>query len=345
MSIEDGDGYRNYIAVPQPVEPRLPIENPGRQLLPHEGQLSHALYSTSRLSAKVDVLNQGHYHPQCQEKSRLPFEIPRQQQQHQTPLQPPQALIQDGTERILLTQLQKYHQPYHPSHIEPSYIYQPAYHCSTPSANNPVGVGPPTFTSEEVDKFRMLRQAPFNYFSLLLENERQRCAGALQRYNHAYQLASGLSVEATQGLLEMVVKPTKDKTHSFLVPCTEEGALGKDVKIEAPFTTSYGYNLKVHDGVFIQHHCIFDDAAIVEIGSKTCVGPKVTIISSEMKQQIHSRAGVSGEWIARPVTIGSSVRIGANATIYQGVSIGHGATVMAGAVVTESLEEGGWWKA
>jgi acetyltransferase-like isoleucine patch superfamily enzyme len=193
---------------------------------------------------------------------------------------------------------------------------------------------------ESVEKSKMLRNEDFNYFDSTLVSERQRCTVALQRYNNACRLASGLSAQAAHELLEMVLKPVKDKVYPLNVPCTQEGVLGDDTIIEAPFTVSYGYNLRVYGGVRIHRCCTIDDAALVEIGPGAYIGPNVTIITSEARHQLRGRKGVAGKWTARPVQIGADACIGANAIICPGVIIGPGATVMAGAVVTEQLTDG-----
>lgn len=191
---------------------------------------------------------------------------------------------------------------------------------------------------EEIEKSKMLRGANFNYFDSTLTNERQRCEAALKRYNDASQISSGLTDEEKLKLLEKVVDPTKDTTHHFIVPCTDNvGELGTGVKIEAPFTASYGYNLRIKNEVCIHHHCNIDDAALVTIGPRTWIGPNVTIITADIRNQMQDRKGVTGSWIAQPVAIGTEVYIGANVTIYPGVTIGRGATIYHGATVTENI--------
>jgi acetyltransferase-like isoleucine patch superfamily enzyme len=205
------------------------------------------------------------------------------------------------------------------------------------STYDPVKSGSRTFVKEEIEKSKMLRGVNFNYFDATLTNERQRCEAALKRYNEASQISSGLTEEEKWKLLEKVVDPNKDTTHNFVVPCIEKGELATTVKIEAPFTASYGYNLRIKDGVCIHHHCNIDDAALVTIGPRTWIGPNVTIITADVRNQMQDRKGVEGNWIALPVNIESEVYIGANVTIYPGVTIGRGATIYHGATVTENL--------
>lgn len=185
----------------------------------------------------------------------------------------------------------------------------------------------------------MLGSRNFNYFDATLTNERQRCAAALKRYNNAAELSSDLSEAEKLKLLEKVVYPNKDTTHNFIIPCTEVGLLGSNVKVEAPFSAQYGYNLRIHDEVCIHHDCKINDSALVEICPRTWIGENVTILTLDQKNHMQDRKGAAGSWVAQPVRIGQEVYIGSNVTIYPGVSIGRGATVCHGATVTKDLGE------
>jgi len=196
-----------------------------------------------------------------------------------------------------------------------------------------------TFFKEDLEKSKMLRGQNFNYFDPTLTNERQRCDVALQRYNDASSLSSGLTDADKLRLLEKVIDPNLDTTHKFVVPCPEKGFLGPNVKIEAPFNASYGYNLQIHDEACIHSNCRFDDSATIKIGPRAWIGTRVTIITTDYRNQLQDRKGVTGQWHAQGVEIGPEAYIGSNVIIYPGVKIGRGATVCHGAVVTESIEE------
>lgn len=200
-------------------------------------------------------------------------------------------------------------------------------------------VKPKTFFEENVAKSQMQNSRSFNYFDPTLINERKRCEAALKRYNEASLISSGISDAGSLKMLETVFDPSLDSTHKFVAPCPEKGTLGSNVKIEAPFTASYGYNLQIHDEVCIHHHCNIDDAGIVKIGPRAWIGPNVTIITTDYKNQMQDRKGVTGQWYAQGVEIGQEAYVGSNVTIYPGVKIGRGATVCHGAIVTESIED------
>lgn len=113
----------------------------------------------------------------------------------------------------------------------------------------------------------MLRGAQYNYFNPTLENERQRCANTLLRYNNACQLDSGVGKPEQQNMLRKVFLPSEDTTHSFVASLKgHEGSLGPSVRIEPGFDCTYGYNIKMYDSVFIRKNTPIDDSAKVRSG-------------------------------------------------------------------------------
>jgi acetyltransferase-like isoleucine patch superfamily enzyme len=197
--------------------------------------------------------------------------------------------------------------------------------------------GAKTFLVEEVERSRMLRNSRYKHFDPTLVNDRQRCERALARYNAACSIESGLEVEQIREMLCKVFDPARDTTHRFDAPPRERGTLSHGVKIEAPFTCTYGYNLKIMDNVYIGKGATVDDAGRVEIGPRTWIGPNVTILTTDCSKDMVDRKGAEGTWISRNVTIESEVVIGANAIIYPGIRIGRGSTVEPGAIVKETL--------
>jgi maltose O-acetyltransferase len=111
-----------------------------------------------------------------------------------------------------------------------------------------------------------------------------------------------------------------------------------DVFIEAPFHCSYGINIRLGAGVYLNAGCTILDSAPVTIGDRSMLGPGVHIYCAEHhKDVVLRRAGLE---IARPVTIGKDVWIGGGAIILAGVTIGDGAIVGAGAVVRRDVAAG-----
>jgi acetyltransferase-like isoleucine patch superfamily enzyme len=189
-----------------------------------------------------------------------------------------------------------------------------------------------------VEKSKMLRSVYYNHFDPTLQYERQRCERAVERYNAACKLDSGLSEQGVRDVLIKVVDPSQDTTHKFPSQHHGKGHVGLGVQIEAPFTCTYGYNLRIGDDVYVGKGCTFDDAGIIEIGPRTVIGPGVTILRTDYCNDPDHRKGTKGYWIAKDVYIASEVIIGAKAVIYPGVKIEGIATVDHCAVVRDSLK-------
>jgi len=184
----------------------------------------------------------------------------------------------------------------------------------------------------------MLRSSQYNHFDPTLIYERQRCERALERYNAACKLDSGIAEQEVRNLLLKVVDPSQDTTHKFPTQNHSKGHIGLGVKIEAPFTCTYGYNLKIQDDVYVGKGCTFDDAGTIEIGPRTIIAPGVTILTTDYSKDLVHRKGTKGFWVAHDVVIAAGVVVGAKAVIYPGVRIEEGATVEPCAVVRESLK-------
>ncbi|WP_018235221.1 sugar O-acetyltransferase [Ensifer sp. BR816] len=115
-------------------------------------------------------------------------------------------------------------------------------------------------------------------------------------------------------------------------------AVAADAFIEAPFHCSYGINITLGAGVYLNAGCAILDSAPVAIGDRSMLGPGVHIYCAEHHKDVALRR--AGLEIARPVTIGKDVWIGGGAIILAGVTIGDGAIVGAGAVVTRDVAAG-----
>lgn len=335
----------NYGTSPQSGEPRTRPSYPSHQWLPQQGQPT---YTHDHLPPLNEYpRSEGPSNPAPRDMSRPAPGGPPPHPHHQQPSgqsqthppvpgshpgywPPPQPTQQDYRHHYI--------PPPPPPRPEPPNVSHS--HVRMPSANfEPQKSGAKTFTVEEVERSRMLRHSRYNHFDPTLQNERQRCERALERYNNACQLDSGLSEEDARNMLWKVVDPTRDNTHAFLAPCKERGLLSHGVKIEGPFRCTYGYNLKIMDNVYIGKNCNIDDAAKVEIGPRTWIGPNVTILTTDVGKDMVDRKGTGGAWYASPVYIASEVVIGANAVIYPGVRLERGSTVEPFALVRESLPE------
>jgi maltose O-acetyltransferase len=116
------------------------------------------------------------------------------------------------------------------------------------------------------------------------------------------------------------------------------GSIGLGAFIEAPFHCSYGFNIHLSDGVYLNTDCTLLDSATVHIGTRSMLGPKVQIYCAEHHKDQKLRA--AGQELARPVVIGEDVWIGGGSIILAGVRIGDGAIVGAGSVVVRDVPSG-----
>lgn len=218
-------------------------------------------------------------------------------------------------------------------------VYRAINHSSTASANPHIegstvqnlisddGHGAKVFNQEDVERSKMLRNAPYNYFDPTLENERRRCAEAIARYTRSSNLYGGLREEAIHDILVKVFDPAEDTTHAFR-SAFSVGA--------GPFTCRYGYNLYVMDDVHIERNCDTDDSGRVDIGRLAWIGPHVCILTSVPCKGLADDERSGAQPSARPVWIGPRVQIGARALIYPGVRLEEGTVVEPGAIVRPS---------
>ncbi|UEJ82400.1 sugar O-acetyltransferase [Brachybacterium halotolerans subsp. kimchii] len=112
---------------------------------------------------------------------------------------------------------------------------------------------------------------------------------------------------------------------------------GRDVpasfRIFPPFTTDCGKNTRIGERAFINSGCRFQDQGGITLGDDCLIGHNVVIATLNHDLDPSRRATT----IPRPVVVGESAWIGANATLLPGVTIGKGAVVAAGAVVTKDV--------
>lgn len=195
------------------------------------------------------------------------------------------------------------------------------------------------FGKEDVERSKMMRGSEYKHFDPTLRYERQRCERAVNRYAAACQLDSGISEQEIRSLLMKIIDPSRDTTHKVPSNYEMKGYLGLGVELEVPFTCSYGYNLRLQEDVHIGKGCIFEDAAPIDVGPRSVIGPGVRIMTTEVARDSLNRKGPSCTWISKPVTILSEVIIGAGSLIYPGVTLGRGCTVEPGSIVRETLAD------
>lgn len=115
------------------------------------------------------------------------------------------------------------------------------------------------------------------------------------------------------------------------------GKMGENVIITPPFWCDYGYHITVGDYFYSNHNLIINDGANVTFGDNVFIAPNCCFTTAE--HAIDPEMRKAGIEIAKPITIGNNVWIGAGSTILAGVTIGDNSVIGAGSVVTKSIPE------
>lgn len=146
---------------------------------------------------------------------------------------------------------------------------------------------------------------------------------------------------------EAEIRRAKDACHRFnqLSPNDREaqlailrellGEMGRETVITPPFWCDYGYNITVGDFFYSNHNLIITDGARVAFGDHVFVAPNCCFTTAE--HAIDPEMRKAGIEVAKPITVGNNVWIGAGSTILAGVKIGDNSVIGAGSVVTRSI--------
>lgn len=116
------------------------------------------------------------------------------------------------------------------------------------------------------------------------------------------------------------------------------GGIGSATSIQPPFACDYGSNIWIGDRVYLNFNCVILDCAEVRIGDGTQIASGVQLLAADHPREPHLRRELLE--LARPVTIGSNVWIGAAAIVCPGVSVGDDSIIGAGSVVTRDVPAG-----
>ena len=135
---------------------------------------------------------------------------------------------------------------------------------------------------------------------------------------HQYNLLSPLASEERDALLTRILG--KRKEH---------------LTILSPFYCDYGTHITVGEDFFANHGLVILDGAPVTFGDHVFIAPNCCFSTAGHPFQASKRD--EGLEFARPITVGSSVWIGANVTVLPGVTIGDRAVIGAGSVVTHDI--------
>lgn len=104
--------------------------------------------------------------------------------------------------------------------------------------------------------------------------------------------------------------------------------------IERPIRLDYGFNIRTGSRVFIDSGCVILDTGKISIGSRTKIGPNVSLFGATHLIDPTARDGINAAERGGNITIGDDCWIGGNVTILHDVTIGEGCTIGAGSVVT-----------
>ncbi len=115
------------------------------------------------------------------------------------------------------------------------------------------------------------------------------------------------------------------------------GKMGKEVIITPPFWCDYGYNITIGDYFYSNHNLIITDGAKVAFGDNVFIAPNCCFTTAE--HAIDPEMRKAGIEIAKPITIGNNVWIGAGAVVLGGVVVGDNSVIGAGSVVTKDIPD------
>lgn len=110
---------------------------------------------------------------------------------------------------------------------------------------------------------------------------------------------------------------------------------GQQLVIEPGFQCDYGTQLTFGENFFANFNCLLLDSAEIIFGDNVLLGPNVHIYTVDHPRDAKQRRG--GLCMAKPVTVGDDVWIGAGAKILPGVSIGAGTIIGANALVRNDI--------
>ncbi|GAB7364354.1 hypothetical protein MBLNU230_g4897t1 [Neophaeotheca triangularis] len=180
---------------------------------------------------------------------------------------------------------------------------------------------------------RALRGDLYYAFTPELIAARRRCNKAVQAYNNAGELPRRQQIELWNNIVnnrQPLPPPASD-------PETDENQLSSYPWIETPIRVDYGTNLQLGENVYINANFICLDTCKVRIGSRTLIGPNVSLYAGTHPLDPEVRNGTQGPEGGGEIDVGQDVWICGSVCVCPGVKIGDGATVGAGSVVTKDV--------
>lgn len=95
------------------------------------------------------------------------------------------------------------------------------------------------------------------------------------------------------------------------------GSMGKEVMITPPFWCDYGYNISVGDYFYSNHNLVITDGAKVKFGDNVFIAPNCCFTTAE--HAIDPELRKSGIEVAKPITVGNNVWIGAGSVVTKSI--------------------------
>ncbi|KAF3011329.1 hypothetical protein E8E14_005211 [Neopestalotiopsis sp. 37M] len=189
---------------------------------------------------------------------------------------------------------------------------------------------------DEADNLARMQRGELYYaFTPQLVAARRRCGQAVGRFNRAGDLTRR---EIAQYWKE-IIGCEKDLPPPAPSEDEEDAVLHEYPWIERPINIDYGTNIKVGSNVFINFNCTILDTCQVSIGSRTLIGPNVSLFSGTHPLDPDLRNGTNGPELGGTITIGEDCWIAGNVIILPGITIGNGCTIGAGSVVTKNVPD------
>ena len=165
------------------------------------------------------------------------------------------------------------------------------------------------------EKDKMLAGELYRASDPELVAERRRCRSLLETFN---------------------TQSDEEERHAVLRELL--GRMGIGTFIQPPFACDYGYNVSIGDNAFVNFNAVILDCAQVVIGDGTQIGPGVQLLAADHPRDAQTRRDLLE--LARPISIGSNVWLGAAAIVLPGVSVGDDSIIGAGSVVTHDIPSG-----
>jgi acetyltransferase-like isoleucine patch superfamily enzyme len=115
--------------------------------------------------------------------------------------------------------------------------------------------------------------------------------------------------------------------------------IGHGTTVAGTFTVTGGRdasaNVTIGRDCFVNHGCVLDASAPIEIGDRVSLGQQVLMTTNTHEADAPERRG--GALRATPIRVGDGAWVSARAMLLPGVTVGEGAIVAAGAVVTRDV--------